>query len=245
MRHSRVRDSARRVGRTLLLVLVALGSLSEPARAQSLAAGQAVALVRFVHASPDVSAVDFSIDGATVVSGLGFGGATDAFVSVSPGSHLIAATASDDAGALVAERWVELAEGGAYAVGAVGMVAGAFIGLYPLDLSPPTDGLARVRVINAAPDLGAVVLATAEGEVLGGGAAFPDAGAYAEVAAGTHDLVVSAADDGTAIMELGSMGLEAGATYELLMLGLASEGSLFAVPLVGAAFAGAGVIGLA
>jgi hypothetical protein len=240
MRPSRAGDSARRVVGTLLLVLVALGSNAETTRAQPRAAGQAVALARFVHASPDAAALDLAVDGAVVVSGLGFGGATDAFVSVAPGSHLIAATLSGEAGAGVAERWVDFAAGGAYAIGVAGMVAEAFVALYPLDLSPPTDGWARMRLINAAPDLGSVVVANADGEVLTGGAAFSDAGEYVDVGAGAHDLLVLAADDGSAILDLGAVGLEAGATYEMVVLGLAGDGSLFVLPLVGAAFAGAG-----
>lgn len=89
---------------------------------------------------------------------------------------------------------MDLAGGAAYTVGAVGLVSDGSITarVYEDDVSAPSEGNAKLRVIHASPDAGPVDVAPAGGDTLVSGLEFPDASDYAEVPAGAYDINVLA-----------------------------------------------------
>ena len=184
------------------------------------------ACVNVVHASPDAPAVDVYLDGALALEGLEFG-EFSGWVPVPAGDHQVQVTpAGEMADAAVIDAMVTVEAGMAYHVAATGTVAEIAPAIYPVDLSAPADGNARVRVIHTSPDAPAVDVAVAGGDVLIGDLAFPDASDALEVPAGTYDLEVRPAGTEDVALELPGVTLEAGMTYDVFAIGLVEDGSL-------------------
>jgi hypothetical protein len=184
------------------------------------------ACINVVHASPDAPAVDVYLDGEIALEGLAFG-EFSGWVAVPAGDHQVQVTpagaAADDA---VIDADVTLDAGMAYHVAATGTVAEIAPAIYPVDLSAPADGNARVRVIHTSPDAPAVDIAVAGGDVLVAGLAFPDASDALEVPAGTYDLEVRPAGTTDVALDLSGVALEAGMVYDVFAIGLVEDGSL-------------------
>jgi hypothetical protein len=184
------------------------------------------ACINVVHASPDAPAVDVYLDGAVALEGLGFG-EFSGWVPVPAGDHQVQVTpAGEAADAAVIDAPVTVEAGMAYHVAATGTVAEIAPAIYPVDLSAPADGSARVRVIHASPDAPAVDVAVAGGDVLIGDLSFPDASDALEVPAGTYDLEVRPAGTTDVALDLPGVELEAGMVYDVFAIGLLEDGSL-------------------
>ena len=122
---------------------------------------------------------------------------------------------------------VELEGGGAYTVGAIGLVEDGSIGaqVYVDDLAAPAAGNAKVRAVHASPDAGPVDIA-ANGDVLVPGLTYPNASDYAEVPADTYDLEVLAAGTSQAAISAPGTALADGTVYSAFAVGTAAAGDL-------------------
>ena len=193
--------------------------------------GRTDAMVRVVHASPDAPDVDVLVDGERAVEGLPFGEATD-FLALPAGDYQVQVVpAGAEAEDAVIDADLTLEGGVAYQVAAVGLVAEIEAAVFEVDMEPVADEMARVRVIHASPDAGAVDVAVTGGPVLFEGAEFPNATDYAEVDATTYDLEVRAAGTEDVALEVPGVELEAGMVYDIFAIGLAEDGSLTVLPL--------------
>jgi hypothetical protein len=186
-----------------VVVLTALlgltGALGMPA-----AAADEPGQLRIAHLSPDTPAVDVAVaplppDGAPVtdpgpdlVTGLGYGGVGD-FTGFPAGGYAVslrAAGSQATAPPMLSTR-VDLPPGGAGTVTVSGTFADLRLEFLPEDLAPPPPGSARVRVLAAAAEAGALDLSHDGGPVLASGLLFGGAGDRVAVPAGPALLRVA------------------------------------------------------
>jgi hypothetical protein len=190
------------------------------------------ACVNVIHASPDAPAVDVYVDGQKALENLGFGAASG-WVALPAGEHRVQVTATGTAAdAAVIDATLELTEGAAYEVAAIGVVAEISAAVNQVNLSVPADDSARVRVIHASPDAPAVDIALKGGDVLVPNLAFPDASDYLTVPGGTYDLEVRVAGAMDVALDLPGVELEAGKVYSVYAIGHVADGSLTVLPIV-------------
>lgn len=99
------------------------------------------------------------------------------YLPLPAGTQQVTVYATSDITTPVIDAPVEVAAGNAYTVAAVGLVADGSLTaqVYEDDLSAPSDGNAKVRVVHASPDAGPVDVIPAGGEPLVSGLAFPNA----------------------------------------------------------------------
>ena len=123
---------------------------------------------------------------------------------------------------------MDLAAGGAYTIGAVGLVSDGSLGaqVYQDDLTPPAQGNSKLRVVHASPDAGPVDVVPAGGAPLVSGLQFPNASPYAQVPAGTYNLNVNAAGTTTTAISVPNATVAAGGVYSAFAVGTAAAGNL-------------------
>ena len=154
-----------------LALLVAL-ALAAPALAQ----GAGEAQVRVAHLAPDAPNVDVYVNGDPVLTNVAYT-TVSGYLSLPAGTQQVTVYATGDTTTPVIDVPVELAAGGAYTVAAVGLVADGSLTaqVYQDDLSSPSSGNAKVRVVHASPDAGPVDVVPRGGEELVAGLTFPEA----------------------------------------------------------------------
>jgi hypothetical protein len=190
------------------------------------------ACVNVIHASPDAPAVDVYVDGSLALEGLAFGAASG-WVALPAGVHQVQVTASGTmADEAVIDAELELQEGAAYEVAAVGLLADITAAVNQLNLSELDEDEARVRVVHASPDAPAVDIAVAGGDVLFAELSFPDASGTRTVPASTYDLEVRVAGTTDVALPLADVTLEPGMVYSIYAIGLVGDGSLTVLPIV-------------
>ena len=190
-----------------------------------------IAQVRVVHLSPDAPAVDVAVNGEVAVAGAVYLDATD-YLPVPAGDVRITVTPAGQTQPIVIDATVSLGADASYTVAATGFLAD----IQPLvildDRSPSGD--ANVRFVHTSPDAPAVTVAVSEGPNIFGGVAFREATSYAGVPGGTYDLEVRVAGTSTVALPLPGVDFMGGTNYTVFAVGLASDGSLSALPLVDA-----------
>ncbi len=188
-----------------------------------------MSMVKVIHGSLDTPAVDVYVDGALAIEALAPGTFTE-FVSLPAGSHQIQVTASGTpATAAVIDATVELAAGSAYEIAALGSLANIQAAVLKVDLSAAGAGEGKVRVIHGSPDAGPVDVAVTGGDVLVGGAEFPNATDYLTVPAASYDLEVRAAGTTTVALPLPGTAIDANTVYSVYAIGTVAEGTLTAL----------------
>jgi len=181
--------------------------------------------LRFVHASPDAGAVDLYLDGAAVVRELTFGVTTN-FATTAAGEHQIqVVVAGERVEAAAIDETIPLAAGQAYQIAAIGLLAEMEARINEINLTPLSTEQARLRVINAAPDLPGVDIAVVDGPTLFVDVAYAEATDYAVVDAGTIDLHLLLEGAGRALEAPGTT-LQGGGVYDLFTIGQQTNGSL-------------------
>jgi hypothetical protein len=164
--------------------------------------------VRFAHLSPDTPAVDVALaplppDGTAPLTDPGPDVATDlrygavsAYAPVSPGSYAVslraAGTPRSTPPRLTAR--IDVPAGAARTVALGGLFADLSLRSLPDDLTAPTDGRARVRVLAAASSVPSVELRLDGGPALATGLPFGHAGDPVEAPAGPARVRVEGAD---------------------------------------------------
>jgi hypothetical protein len=190
------------------------------------------ACVNVIHASPDAPAVDVYVDGSLALEGLAFGAASG-WVALPAGTHQVQVTAAGTmADEAVIDAELELQEGAAYEVAAVGLLADITAAVNQVNLSELDEDEARVRVVHTSPDAPSVDIAVADGDVLFAELGFPDASGTRTVPAGTYDLEVRIAGTTDVALPLGDVALEPGMVYSFYAIGLVGNGSLTVLPVV-------------
>ncbi|MGD9714402.1 MAG: DUF4397 domain-containing protein [Thermomicrobiales bacterium] len=226
-----IRSFSARVGR-IAIALAFMAGFGVMALGSGASAQADDARVRITHASPDAPAVDIWVNGEPAITNLAFGQATDV-IALPAGTYDVAVTvagSADTSGAVI-EASLTLEAGAGYDVVAAGYLAEIGAQIYPLDLSPVTEGNARLQVIHASPDAPEVDV-TANGSALVEGLAFPDSSGFLEVPAGSYDVQVLLTSGGAVALDLPGTVLEAGQVYVVMAIGEAGAGTLTALPLV-------------
>ncbi|MDQ3396779.1 MAG: DUF4397 domain-containing protein, partial [Deinococcota bacterium] len=176
------------------------------------------AAIRVAHLSPDAPAVDISVNGVSVFTGIGYRDVSDYEVVPSGSVQIrIAAGGTDDA---FIEAALTVEEGAYYTIAAMGFQANleAMVFRDNLRAFPPSNG-ASVRFLHASPDAGAVDVAVRDGEVLVENLNFGQASSYFFVPADTYNIDIRAAGTDTVAFALDNVQVRAGHVYTHFVIG--------------------------
>jgi hypothetical protein len=210
---------------TLGLALVMALALAAPALAQ----GTPEAQVRVAHLASDAPNVDVSVNGEPVAALQNVPyGTISPYLPLPAGTQQVTVYPAGDSSQPVVDTPVDLASGGAYTIGAVGLVSDGSLRaqVYQDDLTPPAQGNSKLRVVHASPDAGPVDVVPAGGAPLVSGLGFPNASPYAQVPAGTYTLNVNAAGTNTTAISVPNATVASGGVYSAFAVGTAAAGSL-------------------
>lgn len=183
----------------------------------------AEAEVRFVHALPGAGAAAATVEGREVATGLGFGEASG-YVSVRGGETALGLTTGDRR----AEASARLADGTRSTV-----ITAEGESLIVLRDGRARAGEARVRVVNAAAELGTPDVSLGE-QPLAEGLELGQAGDYLTADPGTYSLRATRAGgegegEGDPLVSGHSISLAAGTTSTALLIGTGGEPARFLV----------------
>lgn len=207
----------------LLVLAVALLVLPGAAGAATSDATPGNAMVRVAHFSPDAPAVDVYVNGNKTLSGVPYK-TVSKYLSVPSGTYRfeVRPAGADPSSKAVIDASSPLQAGQAATVAAIGALANIQGKVYVDDLSAPTSGKAKVRVIHAASEVPAVDVAVAGGPTLFSGVSYPNATRYAEVAAGSYNLEVRPAGSQNAVLSA-TQAVTAGNIYTIAAMGGAGK----------------------
>lgn len=220
------------VARALVALLALLAAVLPQARAAVAQEEdvEANATIRIVHASPGAPEIDVLLDGQPLAQGVAYGSATD-YVPLSPETHqLQVVPTGQPADAAVIDEELEADPGAAYVFlvrGTLNEIAGQ---TYDVDLDRVEGGLARARVIHAAPDAGDISVAVTGGDTLFEGVAFEDATDYQDVEPGTYSYDLRGEED-RVLATVPEITIQAGRVYDLVAIGQVSDQSVQLLPL--------------
>jgi Domain of unknown function (DUF4397) len=208
----------------LVSVLAAMVAVPIPAGA---AAGS---FLRLAHLSPDTPKVDVTVtafdapERKTELKGVGYGDVSE-YQTITPGSYTVAMrpAGADPSTEPVISTTLDAVDGRAYTVAGLGAFADLALRVLADDISLPPPGQSRMRVVNAAPRVGDLMIRR-EGTAGVGRAVFGQASSYVFVPAGTTTLSVEPAEaDPTSL----PVTLKVSGVYTILVL--EKEGTLSAV----------------
>jgi hypothetical protein len=193
--------------------------------------------VRVGHLSPDTKSVDVtltSLAGGQVVMDLDdvTFGQVSPYQALTPGTYVVSMTAADapaDAAPVITTN-VTVDTGQPITALAYGPNDDLETRVVKDDLTPPTDGQAKVRLFQAATVSKDVSVSTTTGTTIADKATFGSASGYAEVAAGPWSLDLT----GSKVTGTGDVDLAAGSVNTLFVLDN-STGGLTVVPVVDSA----------
>lgn len=208
------------------LVLAGVLSLLLPLApaGRAAAADPSAALVRVAHFSPDTGGVDVYVDGHFLLGNVNYRTVSD-YASLAAGSHLLElrpAGASATSAPAVSSTAV-LEAGHAYTVAGVGPHAQLHGAIFDDDLSAPSAGDAKARLVNAAVGQGPVELRFRQLSTAFPQTDFPGASPYLAVAPGQYDVDVLAASTGSTLDATPQVAFGAGITYTLVAVGGAGQ----------------------
>lgn len=198
--------------RSLALGVVLMALLAiRPAQAQ------AHAHVRLIVALADVPNVDVFWAGREIAGNFDFG-SISVYLDVPAGTRDVrVALAGQGIGAAIGSTRIEAAAGQFYTLAIVGQRDKVQFHSFEDMPTPPSTGQARLRVIHAAPALDPIAVHVARGDMLVDSLAFAQGSAYLELAGGTYQLQITAAQSRKPL-EQRDRRLQAGTIYDLVML---------------------------
>lgn len=233
--------------RPVLLALV-LGLVAAPALVVAAPASAAVpGYVRLAHLSPDTPEVDVwvtSFRGSSfskVFPAVGYGGLSD-YQRLDPGTYTVAMRSPGSAkeSQPLLRTNITVRAGKAYTVAGIGRNADIALRVLTDDLSRPSKGKARMRVVQASSVAPVVSVSTTAGNVIAEDARFPSTTSYAEVPA--REWTLRAQPDKAGVSEAtATVQVKAGAIYTALVLDKGTSGIQLLVRADAAASASAPV----
>ena len=209
------------------LVLAACGDDNDDVTTPS----KGTANVRVAHLSPDAPPVDVYVNGTKALSGVSFKDVSS-YLPVPAGSANFRVTPANATTPVVIDATVNLNVGGNYTVAATGLLAS--VQALVLEDDRGTTGQSKVRFVHASPDAPAVDLAVTGGPVLFSGVSFRQASGYPQVAPATYDLEARPAGTTAVALAVPGVTLRPGTNYTVFAVGLLSNKSLAALPVVDA-----------
>ena len=190
------------------------------------------ALVRVGHLSPDAPNVDVWVDGALALEDVPYETVSD-YLPLPPGERNIQVTPAGDSSTVLIDATVNLGADVAYTVAARGLLGDASLAASVfVDDREPASGQSKVRFIHLGADAPGVDVAVTGGPVLFSNTEFPDNTAYLTVDSGTVDLEVRVAGTQDVALAVPGVVLMPDTNYTIFAIGLISDGSLAALPVV-------------
>lgn len=192
------------------------------------AAARNNALVRFVHAVPGLAPVDLYAGDARAFDGVIYKHATAYRELPSAGAVYRLRLAGQETGEPLAEKTQGFGTGRhhtliAFPAGAPGLFSkgeGVELRFLTDEFEPPAEGRARVRVVNASPDLGDVDLyASGRAEPLVKGAKSGAVTPFAEASPAGEGLEVRRAGENITTLGVPGVKVEAGRFYTVFIVG--------------------------
>src|SRR5215213_4299638 len=208
---------------TMALIAV-LPFLTLPAKAQDETA-DADATVRVLHAAPGAPAVDVLVDGQPLLAGVAYGTASDYATLTSTEHRLQVVPTGETADAAVVDETIDAAPGQAYLLAVSGLLDDIGGALYEVDVSEIEPGSARIRLINTAPDAGAIDLLETGGDEWFSDIDLGAASDYRDVAAGPYSVDVRGTDD-TVLQSGTDVAVEETRVYDVVLVGQVADDSL-------------------
>jgi hypothetical protein len=205
-------------------VAIAIGAGLALFGAVPAAGDTAVGYVRLAHLSPDTPEVDVYLDKIgdasfteQVFHHIGYG-ASSKYLALPVGTYSVAMRAGNSPASSppVITTEVTVAEGAAYTVAGVGRFSGLGLKVLTDDLSRPTGGKAKVRVIQASVKSPVIDVSLPDGTSIGDNIAFASTTAYQIVPPGTWTLLLQPKPAGPRATL--SAPLAAGSVYSLLVI---------------------------
>ncbi len=176
--------------RTLSLTLGMLAFLALFSTQAPPASAESMALVRIIHASPDIGTADIFVDGTKLLSNFQFATVTD-YVSLPTGSHKVqVALIGKGPGAAIITQDLSVSAGVAYTVAALGTKSTGFLLKVFTDNDLISDNNAKVRFYHLAPDAGAVNV-TANGKTIISGLSYEQVSDYFMLSPGSSTFQVT------------------------------------------------------
>jgi Domain of unknown function (DUF4397) len=215
----------RRIARTAAVsvsVLIGLGFTA--LAATPAAADDAVGYVRLAHLSPDTPNVDVYLDKTgdaafkeQVFQHVGYG-VMSKYLALPVGTYTIAMRKENDPPSTqpVITTQVTVDSGGAYTVAGVGRFASLGLRVLTDDLSRPTAGKAKVRIIEASIKAPTIDVSLPDGTVVGSNVPFASTTSYTVIDPGTWNLKFQPKPAGKASTL--SATLKSGSVYSVLVL---------------------------
>jgi hypothetical protein len=197
----------------------------------------ATAQLRVVHASPDAPNVDVLADGNVALSNVAYRTASS-YLEVPAGSRNLRVRPTGTT-TVVIDANANLAASGAYTVLATGRVASIAPLVLQDDLTAPTAGNVKLRLVHASPTAGNVdIYVTAPTADLATAAPtlpnvpFRAASAYLQVPAGTYRVRVTPAGSKTVALDVNNVTLTAGQIRTAVALDAPGGGAPFGAILL-------------
>lgn len=178
--------------------------------------------VKAVNAVPDSSGFNFKANGATLLSNVPFGGASN-YVTVASGTKTLQLEPSNVPGTIVATLQQQVDAARDYTMVAVNTLANAQIAVFTDDNSLPGTGLAKLRFANAQVDSpGTDVLLNFASQATG--LPYKSASAYYSVPPSTTYTITFTTPGGvTVLATLSPAEIDAGGVYTAYLMGTASS----------------------
>jgi hypothetical protein len=224
------RSSPGRLSALILTGLAAAAAVGLAALITSLGAAPAYAVegpvgfVRLAHLSPDTPKVDVYLSKVgdasfqeQVFEHVGYG-VMSKYLTLPVGTYAVAMRKEGDPASTppVLTTQVTVADGGAYTIAGVGRFAGLGLKVYEDDLDRPTDGTAKVRVIQASVAKPVLDVGLDNGTPVARSISFASTTPYQSVKSGSWTLQIT--PSGTAATTRLSCQLQGGSVYSLLIL---------------------------
>src|SRR5215211_731109 len=190
--------------------------------------------IRLVHAAPDAPPVDVYLNDAEIAQNLEFGAVTE-YVAVPSGDGRgvrVTATGTPVEEAVI-DTNLDFDPGQAYELLVTGGGDDLEVTITGTDLRPLAEGQARVRVIHASPDAGAIDIGVQGSEDnLFEGVDFRNATDYIVLDAGDYTLEVRPGGEDMTVALESDATFEEGVTYDLIALGRPDDQTLTLLALM-------------
>lgn len=239
-----VRRSSTRVVAVLALLLLTGATAPAASAASAPAEPPGTAWVRAAHAVPGMAGMDITVtpaggSGPEIPLALGAGyGTVSEYLPLPSGDYVATVAPPGEGSAPVLSGNVVARPGEAVTLAAVGTVDAPRLATLQDDLSPPTPGTARLRLLPASGTAPSVSVAAVGGPVIAQDAVFGQVTPYTEVPAGPWTLSLTRAGSGDATTT--EVVVEAGSVYTVLVTDGAggSDGALALLPITDATSSG-------
>jgi len=185
------------------------------------------AQARFVHASPDAPAIDVIADGRVIVSNLAFPNVTQ-YVAVPAGGTCVAIAPTGQTTPVIPAALLNFQSASKQTAVILGQAAGnpaLSVAVFSDDTAPPAADKAKLRVIHASPDAGAVDVLSGDTAIITN-LAFGAASDFIEVNAGTLALKVNQTGTTTALLPQTDLTLSGGQIVTIVLRGRKADNSI-------------------